>query len=184
MNYPESPQSGHVFWLFGLSGSGKTTLALRLSARLRSANFSLLPLDGDILRKGLCRGLRFTDDDRTENLRRAAEVAKLGADSGLCVVAAFITPQNSQRALVADIIGRDRLSLIFVDAPLDICRARDVKGLYAAAAAGQIAQMTGVSADFETPTAVDLVLNTAGQSVTESAVELEAFARARLARPA
>jgi hypothetical protein len=94
--------SGHVFWLFGLSGAGKSTLAGRLIAQLRAEGRSVLALDGDIRRAGLCRGLGFSDSDRSENLRRAAEVARLGADSGLCVVASFITPLNTQRTLVRD----------------------------------------------------------------------------------
>ena len=177
---PSPPSPGHVFWLFGLSGSGKSTLAGLLAAQLRSDGWPVLPLDGDVLRAGLCRGLGFSDVDRTENLRRASEVAKLGANAGQCVVAAFITPRAAHRQLVADLVGRDHLSLIFVNAPLEICRQRDVKGLYAEAAAGRVAQMTGISSDFEPPAETDLVIDTARDSIAESTVKLFHFARTSL----
>lgn len=174
--------SGHVFWLFGLSGAGKSTLAGRLIAQLRAEGRSVLALDGDILRAGLCRGLGFSDTDRSENLRRAAEVARLGADSGLCVVASFITPLNTQRTLVREIVGGDRLSLVFANAPLAVCLQRDAKGLYARAQAGKLPQMTGVGSAFEEPGVTDLVLPTSGVSPETSAQTLREFALARLAR--
>ena len=155
---------GHVFWLFGLSGAGKSTIAERLTADIRARGIPVLTLDGDILRSGLCQGLGFSDEHRAENLRRAAEAAKLGVNSRLCVVASFITPQENHRRLVMDIIGGRNLSLIHVTAPLDICRQRDVKGLYAGASAGKVAQMTGVSSAFESPIQVDLALQTAEES--------------------
>ena len=173
--------AGHVFWLFGLPGSGKSSLAANLIGELRSAGRPVLPLDGDVLRAGLCRGLGFSDSDRAENLRRAAEVAKLGSNEGFCVVASFITPRAAHRDLVAGIVGRDQLSLIFVDAPLEICRQRDPKGLYAAASAGRVADMTGVSSGFDGPNESDLVITTAEETLAESAAQLIRFARCRLA---
>jgi len=175
-----NPSTGHVFWLFGLSGAGKTTLAGTLADALRAAGRPVLALDGDALRAGLCQGLGFSDADRAENLRRAAEAARLGADSGLCVVAAFITPREAHRAAVARIVGRDRISWIHVDAPLDVCRRRDAKGLYARADAGQVAQMTGLTSAFEPPTSADFVVSTAVEKVTVSSARLLEFARARL----
>ena len=174
------PSSAHVFWLLGLSGAGKSTLAAALAGDLRARGLPVLTLDGDVLRSGLCAGLGFSDSDRSENLRRAAEVAKLGAVSGLCVVAAFITPLEIHRQLVTEIIGRKNLSLIHVNAPLDTCRERDVKGLYARAQAGQIAQMTGLSSAFENPRHPDLVVNTAAENVNTSSAALIRFAAARL----
>lgn len=168
--------TGHVFWLFGLSGAGKSTLAHALANDLRQGGRSVLELDGDRLRSGLCRGLGFSTEERAENLRRAAEVAKLGLDSGLCVVAAFITPLNENRALVASIVGRDALSFVFVDAPLDVCRQRDVKHLYAAAARGDVQKFTGVSAAFEPSPNADLQVPSAQESVAESSARLRAFA--------
>jgi adenylyl-sulfate kinase len=175
-----SPAPGHVFWLFGLSGAGKSTLAGGLASALRAAGTPVLALDGDALRAGLCRGLGFSDADRAENLRRAAETARLGADSGLCVVAAFITPQQAHRTLISEVVGRPLLSWIYLDAPLDVCRQRDVKGLYARADAGQVKQMTGLSSSFEPPAGADLVVPTAREEIAASSARLLEFARARL----
>lgn len=166
---------GHVFWLFGLSGAGKSTLAAQLAGEIRSRGLPVLTLDGDILRSGLCLGLGFSDEDRAENLRRAAEASKLGLNSSLCVVASFITPREDHRVLVRKIIGEKQLSLIHVSAPLDVCQQRDVKGLYAGASAGKIAQMTGMSSIFELPGQVDLELATAEETVEASADRLKAF---------
>lgn len=173
-------KQGHVFWVFGLSGAGKSTMAAALLGSLRGKFLPVLELDGDVLRGGLCRGLGFSDADRMENLRRAAEVARLGSDSGLCVVASFITPLESHRQLVREIIGPERVSLIFADAPLEVCRQRDVKGLYAKARAGQVDRMTGISSTFEKPARADLILNTAARPPADSARELIGFAGIRL----
>lgn len=175
--------NAHVFWLFGLSGAGKSTLAQALASDLRLAGRSVLELDGDRLRAGLCRGLGFSAEERAENLRRAAEVAKLGVDSGLCVVAAFITPLRENRALVASVVGREAVSFVFVDAPLDVCRQRDVKQLYAAATRGDVQKFTGVSAAFEPADDADLQVPSARESVAESAARLHAFASLKLAAP-
>lgn len=177
---PMALPRGHVFWIFGLSGAGKSTMAAALAGHLRARQLPVLALDGDAVRHGLCQGLGFSDADRMENLRRSAEVAALGADSGLCVVAAFITPREAHRELVREIIGRDRISLIFADAPLDVCRQRDVKGLYARAQAGQVPQMTGISSAFEPSDHPDLILPTATDSPAASAETLTGFALTRL----
>lgn len=174
-----SPQ-GHVFWLCGLSGAGKTTLANALVATLRDRDIPVLALDGDTLRAGLCHGLEFSTADRAENLRRAAEVARLAAQSGLCTVASFITPLEANRQMVGKILGHADWSLIFVNAPLAVCRQRDVKGLYAQANQGKVSQMTGLSSPFEPPTAADLVIPTAEESPMASSVRLLEFAVARL----
>lgn len=154
-------KTGYVFWLYGLSGAGKTTLANLMTDALRQRGIPVLALDGDGLRAGLCAGLGFTETGRTENLRRAAEVARLAVDSGLIVIASFITPLQEQRRLVSSIIGTDSLSLIFLHAPLATCQHRDVKGLYQQARSGQVGQMTGVTSPFEEPERADLVLETA-----------------------
>lgn len=171
---------GSVFWLFGLSGAGKSTLATTLVGNLRSRGVPVLTLDGDELRAGLCRGLGFSDADRAENLRRVAEVARLGAVSGLCVVASFITPLETHRHLIAGILRRQNLSLIHLDAPLQVCRERDVKGLYAQASQGKIPLMTGLSSLFEPPVAADLVIHTAEESAASSSAKLLEFVLARL----
>ena len=174
------PDSAHVFWLFGLSGAGKSTLAELLAAELRNRNIPVLALDGDNVRSGLCHGLGYTDTDCAENLRRAAEAARLGVRSGLCVVASFITPLESHRQLVADILN-PYLSFVHVSAPLDVCRARDVKGLYAGAKSGKVPQMTGVSSGFESPNRTELTLLTAQQSVPTSAAQFLEYTVLRLA---
>lgn len=169
-----------VIWLFGLSGAGKSTLAAALTSNLRDQRIPVLELDGDTLRNSVCRGLGFDDVGRTENLRRSGEVARLGVQSGLCVVASFITPLESHRVLIKEIVGLERISLIFADSPLEVCRQRDVKGLYARAQAGQVDQMTGISSAFERPVSADLILNTAAMRPAESARELFDFTWKRL----
>lgn len=177
--------SGHVFWICGLSGAGKSTAAAITADFLRNRDVPVLELDGDVLRKGLCRGLGFSANDRSENLRRAAEVAAVGATSGLCVLATFITPLESHRALVRDIVGGDRYSLVFADAPLAICMQRDPKGLYTKARAGKVSQMTGVSSLFERPALPDLLLPTAQIPPEHSGHVLSQFVidRLRLVTP-
>ncbi len=169
-------RAGNVFWLFGLSGAGKSTLAADLKRSLAAEGYPSLLLDGDRLRGGLCQGLGFGVEDRTENLRRAAEVARLGVESGLVVIAAFITPLELQRRAVEKLIGPERISWIHTDAALAVCQQRDVKGLYAQAAVGTVIQMTGVGSAFEQPGHCDCVLPTGSEPVQASAERLREFA--------
>jgi adenylyl-sulfate kinase len=155
-------------------------MAAALTAALRDRQSPVLVLDGDTLRERLCRNLGFSDADRMENLRRAAEVARLGVDSGLCVVASFITPLETHRRMIRETIGSARISLVFADSPLAVCQERDVKGLYARAQSGQVKQMTGISSSFEAPAGADLTLDTATMPPTDSAHRLIAFAHHRL----
>jgi adenylyl-sulfate kinase len=171
----------HVFWLFGLSGAGKSTLSQTLCSTLREQSFPVLALDGDRLRRGICSGLGFSAEDRRENLRRAAEVARLAIDSHLCVVASFITPLESHRQLVRDIIGAGNLSLIHISASVEVCAQRDVKGLYAGARTGAVNRLTGVSDPFEAPARVDFTVETGEETPAISASRLAAFALGRLA---
>jgi len=171
--------SGHVFWLFGLSGAGKTTLASALGKKLEDQGRPVLLLDGDVLRAGLCRDLGFSDEARAENIRRAAELAKLVAAQGQIVIAAFITPREDLRSLAREIIGRDKLDLIWVDAPFAVCRQRDPKGLYQRSAAGNLPLFTGVNSVFEEPTGHDLRVRTDQHSAIESCTELENYCRCR-----
>lgn len=177
-----STQGGRVFWLFGLSGSGKSTLASECAAALRAEGTPVLTLDGDQLRSGLCQGLGFDDEDRQENLRRAAEVARLALESRLCVIASFITPLERNRREIVRILGAQVVRFIHVDAPLETCRARDTKGLYARATQGAVTQFTGVSSLFEMPHHVDLTLETASTTVGASTDRLLHYMRTELRR--
>jgi adenylyl-sulfate kinase len=148
-----------VLWLFGLPSSGKTTLSRALRDHLQAMGQPVVLLDGDDLRSGLCADLGFSDTDRSENLRRAAHLAKLLAAQGHTVVCAFVTPKEHHRALVRQILGQ-QVHFIHIDCPLEVCAARDVKGLYAKAAAKQMSGMTGAQDAFEAPMDVQLTLPT------------------------
>ena len=156
-----------VLWLFGLPSSGKTTLAKALRDHLQSTGLQAVLLDGDELRSGLCADLGFGDADRSENLRRAAQLARLLAAQGLRVVCAFVTPKEHHRNLVRGILG-ESARLIHIDCPLDVCISRDVKGLYAKAAAGKMAGMTGSQDEFEPPRHPDAVIPTHKMTVPEA----------------
>ncbi|WP_276359347.1 adenylyl-sulfate kinase [Daejeonella sp. H1SJ63] len=157
-------QNPIVIWFTGLSGSGKTTLSDALEKELFIRGFKTYILDGDKIRNGLCKDLGFSEDDRTENIRRVAEVAGLMMDSGLVVLSAFITPFEKDRGMIREMIGCENLIRVFVDCPLEICEQRDVKGLYKKARNGEIKKFTGISSPFEIPLESDLVLKTAEQS--------------------
>lgn len=152
-------QRGSVFWLFGLSGSGKSTLAHTVERALHERGYFTVLLDGDNLRTGLNAGLGFSDDDRRENLRRAAETAKLLRENGVVVLASFITPLESMRTACADIIGKDHFHPIYVAADFETCARRDVKGLYAKAADGKLPELTGKGSAFEVPATESETLN-------------------------
>ncbi len=151
----------------GLAGAGKSTTAYALERRLFDLGHAVTVLDGQNLRRGISRDLGFTVDDRSENLRRTAEVAKLMNDAGLICLAAFLAPQEEVRQKAADVVGRQKFYVVHLDAPVEVCRQRDQEGLYAAADSGDIANFPGVSAPYEAPAAADLVLNTAELDVDE-----------------
>lgn len=153
-------QSPCVIWMTGLSGAGKSTLANLLEARLAALGRHSYILDGDNLRHRLNRDLGFSETDRTENIRRAAEVARLMADAGLIVVVALISPLRSDRRIAREILEQDLFLEVFIDAPLAVTEARDPKGLYKKARAGQIKQFTGIDAPYEPPLDADLVIDT------------------------
>lgn len=153
--------SGRVLWFFGLSGSGKSTLANALSEKIVAEhNYFPILLDGDNVRQGLNSDLGFEQKDRTENLRRVANVAKILAAQGQVVLCTFITPLNDQRELIQDILG-DSVQFIYTDASFDICEQRDPKGLYQKARAGEIPNFTGRESLFEEPKSkkVNILLN-------------------------
>ena len=155
-------------WLTGLSGAGKTSIALALAQALKAQGRAVALLDGDQLRHGLNRDLGFTPQDRHENIRRTAEVARLMNDAGLIVIAAFISPYRADRAMAAQVIGAGQFIEIHVSTPVAVCEARDVKGLYAKARAGQVTQFTGVSAPYEAPLAAALTIDTQALALEES----------------
>ena len=153
-------QKSPVIWLTGLSGSGKSTIANELAIKLQQEGKLSYILDGDNVRMGLNKDLGFSDDDRKENIRRIAEVAKLLSDSGVIVITAFISPFREERVKAKEIVGEDNFFEIYVDAPLSICESRDPKGLYKKARSGEIPMFTGIDSPYEEPLNPDLWINT------------------------
>ena len=158
---------GAVVWFTGLSGAGKTTLARALVRALAHRGLRACVLDGDHLRQGLCRDLGFSEADRSENIRRAAEVAKLFADAGLLCMVALISPLRAARAEARRCIGPDRFLEVYVAADLAACERRDVKGLYRRARAGKVRQFTGLGSPYEPPLRPGLILDTAKLTVPQ-----------------
>lgn len=157
-------QTPKVLWFTGLSGSGKSTIANLVEKKLYALGRHSFLLDGDNIRHGLNKDLGFTDTDRVENIRRVAEVARLMTDAGLIVLTAFISPFRAERQMVRDLVGEHTFVEIFVDTPLDVAEARDVKGLYAKARTGEIANFTGISSPYEPPEAPDIRVDTRRES--------------------
>lgn len=153
-------QSPKCIWFTGLSGSGKSTLANALELELHKRGFKTMLLDGDNVRHGLCRDLGMTDVDRTENIRRVAEVARLMVDAGLIVVTAFISPFSRDRETARKLFAPSDFVEIYVDTPLNVCEQRDPKGLYQKARKGVIKDFTGVDSPYESPENPELVLRT------------------------
>lgn len=157
-----------LVWFTGLSGSGKSTLANALEKALFAKNVHTYLLDGDALRQGLNSDLGFSPEDRSENQRRVAEVARLMVDAGLVVLACFISPYTKDREFVKRTVGYANFVEVFVNTPVEECEKRDSKGLYAKARAGQIKDFTGVDAPYEPPVAPDLEIDTTRVSVEEA----------------
>lgn len=160
--------AGCVIWLTGLSGAGKSTIAQSLERRLFDRCCQTYVLDGDTVRTGLSSDLGYNREDRAENLRRVGELAVLFADAGFIVIAAFISPFRDARARVRQRVGQGRFVEVFVDAPLEVCEGRDVKGLYARARAQLIPDFTGISAPYEAPLHPEVELRTDQLSVAEA----------------
>jgi adenylyl-sulfate kinase len=163
---------GCVLWLTGLSGSGKSTIAAELERELFNQGRHAYILDGDNIRHGLCSDLAFSHRDRTENIRRIGEVAKLFADAGAICITAFISPYRADRDLARRILPRGRFVEVYVNAPVEVCERRDPKGLYAKARAGEIKDFTGVSAPYEPPANPEIELNTDQLGVPESVARI------------
>jgi adenylylsulfate kinase len=173
-------QQGKVIWLTGLSGSGKSTIALQLEQQLWQAGFVARLIDGDNLRAGLNSDLGFSPTDRAENIRRAAEVACLFLHSGIITINSLISPTHELRAMAKAIVGPADFIEVFVDTPLHICEARDVKGLYKKARAGEIPAFTGISDPYEVPEAPDIRVQTENTSVDEGVQQLMDFLLPRI----
>ncbi len=160
---------GAMVWLTGLSGSGKSTVAHRVEALLVGRSVASYTLDGDNLRHGLNADLGFAAKDRSENVRRVSEVGRLFADAGVVVLAAFVSPYRRDRDAARDRAEELPFFEVWVATPLEVCEARDPKGLYRRARRGEIPEFTGVSAPYEEPTSPELVLQTHQEGVDESA---------------
>lgn len=162
-----SPRST-VLWLTGLPAAGKTTIARATQVELEALGYSCVVLDGDELRRGLCRDLGLSDKDRLEHVRRTAEVARLFCLQGSIVLTALISPRLTHRALAQRIIGSDAFVEVFVDTPLAVAEARDPKGLYRQARSGALSGFTGIDAAYESPPAPQVRLTTASMSCERS----------------
>lgn len=165
-------QKARLIWFTGLSGSGKSTLAVGLEARLHQLGFKTYLLDGDNIRGGLNSDLAFDQAGRTENIRRIGEVSKLFLDAGVIVLTAFISPFRGDREKVRRLVGIENYIEVFVDAPLEVCEQRDVKGLYQKARAGKLSDFTGIDSPYETPENPAVVLRTNELSIEESLAQL------------
>jgi adenylylsulfate kinase len=174
-------QKGVVVWMYGLSGSGKSTIAAALERNLHEAGRFVLILDGDNFRHGLNSDLGFSDEDRRENVRRVAEVAKMLAAQGIIVLVSVITPKNALRTLAREIIGNAFLE-IFIRASYATCAERDPKGLYAKVTAGEIKQFTGKDSGFEEPEAADLIIDTETVQPPEAVEKIKKVLASRVDR--
>jgi len=172
-------QKGVTVWLTGLSGSGKSTIAVAAEEALVSRGRLAYVLDGDNIRHGLNKNLGFSPEDRTENIRRIGEVAKLFTDAGLVVFTSFISPYRADRDLVRSIHDAGRFIEVHVAASVETCESRDVKGLYKKARAGEIKEFTGISAPYEAPLTPELMIDTNGEPVEKSVEQLVMFLTAK-----
>jgi adenylylsulfate kinase len=163
----QNNHKGAVLWFTGLSGSGKSTISQALSKVLFQLGCRFTILDGDNVRHGLCSDLGFSPEDRSENIRRIGEVAKLFCTDGNIALCSFISPYDTDRQLVRQVIGK-RFIEVFVKCPLDVCAQRDPKGLYKKALAGKIQNFTGLSAPYESPTNADITIHTDKETIPEA----------------
>lgn len=168
-------QQGAVFWLTGLSGSGKSTMAKQLERQLFNEGFVVQVLDGDNVRSGINNNLGFSEDDRKENIRRIAEIAKLFSKSGIVTICSFVSPKNDLREMAQRIIG-DEFHLVYISSSLKKCEERDVKGLYAKARKGEIKNFTGIDAPFDIPSNPHLTLDTEKDTIEDSTASLYHYA--------
>jgi adenylylsulfate kinase len=171
----QKSQKPLVIWFTGLSASGKSTIAGALEQILTHQGYHTYLLDGDNVRHGLCRDLGFSDADRKENIRRVGEVAKLAADAGLIVLAAFISPFRADRQIVREILPEGEFVEVYVDASLEVCQQRDPKGLYEKALRGEIKKFTGIDSPYEAPQDPEIHIQADRDSVAEAVNQLLAY---------
>lgn len=169
-----------LLWFTGLSGSGKSTIANLVEQELRSHQIKTYILDGDNVRKGINSDLSFSPEHRTENIRRIAEVSNLMIDAGLVVLAAFVSPYKKDRENIRNIVKDVNFVEIFINTSVDECERRDTKGLYKKARAGEIKNMTGISAPYEAPDHPDIEIRTEQQSVTDAVIQIMNYLKPRL----
>lgn len=165
-------QNAKVIWMTGLSGSGKTTIAKEIETHLHSMKIISQLLDGDNIRLGISNNLSFSEQDRAENIRRIAEVSKLFLNCGIVTLNCFVSPTIKMRKLAKDIIGKDDFIEVYVNASLQTCERRDIKGLYKKARKGEIKNFTGVNAPFEAPQNPAIEINTSQLSINESSQKI------------
>jgi len=165
-------QKGRVIWLTGLPCSGKSTLATNLEVALYEKGKLSYVLDGDVLRSGINKNLGFSDKDRKENIRRVAEIAKIMLDAGIIVICSFVSPTNDIRQLARSIVGDEDFLEIYVEASIETCEHRDIKGLYSMARQGKIVDFTGVNAPFEMPIRAAALINTEKYTIHDCVVQL------------
>ncbi|CAM3905855.1 adenylyl-sulfate kinase [Alkalicoccus chagannorensis] len=168
-----------VLWLTGLSGSGKSTISDALEKMLHAEGIHTYRLDGDNVRHGLNKGLGFSPEDRQENIRRISEVAALMHDAGVLTITAFISPYREDRQMARQIIGEEAFVEVFVDSSLEICEARDPKGLYAKARAGEIQGFTGIDDPYEAPESPEITINSGTGTPEEAAAALRTYLEQR-----
>lgn len=161
-------QHAKLIWFTGLSGSGKSTVAKGLEKELFKRGFYVQVLDGDNIRMGISNNLGFSEDDRKENIRRIAEVAKLFVEAGVITICSFVSPTQEIRKIAENIVGAKDHIGVFIDTPIELCEKRDVKGLYKKARAGEIKNFTGIDAPFERPDNPNLVVKTENQAIEDS----------------
>ncbi|WP_339846518.1 adenylyl-sulfate kinase [uncultured Halopseudomonas sp.] len=168
-----------IIWFTGLSGSGKSTLANAVEQKLFELNHHTYLLDGDNVRHGLNKDLGFSDQDRQENIRRIGELAGLFVDSGLLVLAAFISPFRAERRLVRELVQPGEFIEVHVATPLSACEQRDPKGLYKKARAGEIRNFTGIDSDYEAPENAEIIIDTSTQSLEDSVSQIIGYLKAK-----
>lgn len=170
---------GVAVWLTGFSASGKSTIAHHLEKRLYEMGRSTYVLDGDNVRHGLCADLGFSSCDRSENIRRIGEMARLFVESGIILLAAFISPDRADRRKIRETIGEENFIEVFVDCPISVCRLRDPKGIYQRALSGEIKNFTGISAKYDPPERPDITIRSHEEAVDSAVNRLIAHMRKR-----